>query len=984
MAKNRRKNPENSNELDAILEQLKQSYGSDSLNNNSKQSIIDDDISENDSELNAILGKIFSDADPKNDKTEELSDDVTQEIINDEENSTITVAETSSLNDAAMELNDSVDYNTVDSFDAYDENPSHSSSEQSSNESFEQQSDTGNDAIEPSPSYDKIASESVLSEEPPNYEEPSEVLQKETISTSETKVALSVPNTDISIALKNDQFVSDVRDNKEEIYTQSEDTFEAFSSQEAEIDLLSVNSEEVINDVDFEEADDLQFPFSSESDAEDEPFAVEDEEYSVQDDRPKIVLSSEDYILDPLQEKLPDLKGHPKAYYSDITNDIANTDSKGSINNGIELNKNDISLLLKLGYDDEVKSQIGDENTQKVLYEKDSRFVPEANKTPFGFCNTEYNSKDQNREIKAKYKSQKKSLIIALVAISFLSLVLLATNLFFEFFSNRSSYLIVLGFEFLLITLIALIIYKKIYIGLLGIIRFDVNKYSILCYIILSYIIYSILSAIVYLANKSQIDPSSLSVFGFGVSLYAVISIASDLMKCTQELATFELLISSDKIFTLELQKDHSELYNSDSLNNNESSVSKKHFYNQITYEICETSHITGFFKKTSQQRSDSTKYITLLGIIPVISVLMGCISAFVCDDLMLGASVMLLTSLLCTPLSCIGLPYAFEYFSANVLKKKNSAFIGFEAPESLAKADAIIFKDADTIEITSFTGIHPNNSADSKKSMEIAAEVFAALGGPLSSAFNSQERTISHNRSLIINAIADNGIDIYFDSSANILIGDKMYLRSHNIKVKTDSNLSTATRGTEKSVIYMAINGTPKLGFIISSKIKDSFSKITSQLNNEGTKVFVKSYEPQINDLFFEQNKSSVASVAVHKPDVYESSHKVISDGSAVSTKNGISVAELIPIGKRISSHRKKIRKIITFTMLIGLLISALFVFMASIANNNPIIEAIQYHKSILFSSIFIAELLPGIVYLLKLMRDNKKSNNDKKQKNV
>lgn len=980
MAKNRRKNPENSNELDAILEQLKQSYGSDSLNNNSKQSIIDDDISENDSELNAILGKIFSDEDSENDNIEESSDETTQDGINDKENSTITVAETSSLNDAAMELKDSVDYNTVDSFDAYDENPSHSSSEQSSNESFEQQSDTGNDAIEPSPSYDKITSEAVLNEEPPHYEEPSEVFQQDDISTSETKEALSVPNTNISIALEDDQFDSDVRDNKEEIYTRTVDASESFT----EIDLLSVNSEEVINDVDFEEADDLQFPFSSESDAEDEPFAVEDEEYSVQDDRPKIVLSSEDYILDPLQEKLPDLKIHPKAYYSDLTNDTDNTDSNGSINNGIELNKNDISLLLKLGYDDEVKSQIGDENTQKVLYEKDSRFVPEANKTPFGFCNTEYNSKDQNREIKAKYKSQKKSLIIALVAISFLSLVLLATNLFFEFFSNRSSYLIVLGFEFLLITLIALIIYRKIYIGLLGIIRFDVNKYSILCYIILSYIIYGILSAIVYLSNKSQIDPSSLSVFGFGVSLYAVISIASDLMKCMQELATFELLISSDKIFTLELQKDHSELYNSDSLNNNESSVSKKHFYNQITYEICETSHITGFFKKTSQQRSDSTKYITLLGIIPVISVLMGCISAFVCDDLMHGASVMLLTSLLCTPLSCIGLPYAFEYFSANVLKKKNSAFIGFEAPESLAKADAIIFKDADAIEITSFTGIHPNNSADSKKSMEIAAEVFAALGGPLSSAFNSQERTISHNRSLIINAIADNGIDIYFDSSVNILIGDKMYLRSHNIKVKTDSNLSTATRGTEKSVIYMAINGTPKLGFIISSKIKDSFSKITSQLNNEGTKVFVKSYEPQINDLFFEQNKSSVASVAVHKPDVYESSHKVISDGSAVSTKNGISVAELIPIGKRISSHRKKIRKIITFTMLIGLLISALFVFMASIANNNPIIEAIQYHKSILFSSIFIAELLPGIIYLLKLMRDNKKSNNDKKQKNV
>jgi hypothetical protein len=266
---------------------------------------------------------------------------------------------------------------------------------------------------------------------------------------------------------------------------------------------------------------------------------------------------------------------------------------------------------------------------------------------------------------------------------------------------------------------------------------------------------------------------------------------------------------------------------------------------------------------------------------------------------------------------------------------------------------------------------------------MNLAAEVFAAFGGSLSGAFALSEKNVSTNHSVIINSISDNGIDLYFDSSVNILIGDKTYLRSRNIRVKTDSNLTTATRGNEKSVIYMAINGLPKLGFILSSKIKEPFSRIVSRLNSEGTKVFVESYEPQINDLFFEQSKSSSAPVTVYKPDIYESSRKVIVDGHAISTKSGEHVAELVPISKKIVSFRKKLRKIIMSTMIIGLLISLLFVLTVSISSSNSIIDAIRYHQSLLINMIFVGELIPGTVFLLNIKNNSKTHKNDKKHKN-
>lgn len=474
-------------------------------------------------------------------------------------------------------------------------------------------------------------------------------------------------------------------------------------------------------------------------------------------------------------------------------------------------------------------------------------------------------------------------------------------------------------------------------------------------------------------------------LFGFTVAIYAIFALISDLTVCIKEANDFDIIASAPILNVAEKQSSKSigSVRNEDKL---DSHTSKEFLSaNEHAYKIRRASIISGYFKKVSGSGATSVNLIYILGVVPILSLIVGCVCALSSGDMLKGVFSMMMTALLCTPFSFLIFNTVSEYIMALRLKKHKVAFIGAEAAEEYAKTDTVIFSDIDTVDITSHTEIQPSKNVVMKRYIATAYEVFDALGGPLSTielhdSLSNNENTAEDRHNLIINEIAENGINIYFKSSINILLGDRSYMRAHGINVKTDPNLSSATRGTNCSVVYMAFDGSPKLGFIINSSIKTNFLNTLQTLDKENIKVFVESYEPQINDLFFEQNKGDIKSqITVHKPTEYEDVHqRQICDSGIISASDALSLANAITFSKSIIAQRTYVKRTHFILVICGFIVACLLTLLLSATDSTPILGFLKSHISVLFNLLMFTGLVPAFINLFKLHKNTTGEHNE------
>ncbi len=683
-----------------------------------------------------------------------------------------------------------------------------------------------------------------------------------------------------------------------------------------------------------------------------------------------MITDPEMYVYDPLQYRLPSIQ-----LPSDPDRDDLYESDSIDIDEG-SFDRNDVSLLLKFGYDAEVKSKIGEEETRRVIFEDDEKFTPEIYQTPFGYCGKEFTDREQIPEISAKYKSDKRSLIIRLSIVSAIALLILAVDIFFDFFSSRSSYAILLAFELVLVAASAAVIYKKLYSGLMAIVRFEANRYSPLVAVMLMYALYDITSLIIYAVTYKSIDTSSLAVFGFPTALYAIITLISDILICTKDDKVFKVISSTGSFYAAEKQAvivsdtvDSTEKQDEGSVHN-ESIASRRS--TEKNYKVIRTSLIRGYFRRMSRSDAGSVNLIYILGVVPIISIIVGCISAIAGSSISNGVSVIMLTYLLCTPLSYIFMSSASDYILSNKITKRNAAFIGLEATDEYAQPDRLTFKDTDAIEVISYTEIQPNKSKDIDKYTDIAYEILRSLGGPLAKIAPAESENEKHHV-ISINSISANGINIYYDSSVNVLIGDRSYMSFYKIKVKTDNNLTAATKSPESSVIYMAFDGAPKLGFIVNSKIKASFAQAVAALDENNIRVFVESYEPQINENYFDQNLKQKARVSgVNKPSKFDMFTVNGVCDSAVIAPTAPDIAQTILLGNKISEKRRHNRYIHFLTVTIGIVLSVILSLIINSAFTSGIIYTFKLHISFILSLFLIFGSMPSYIRIFKLNKHN------------
>ena len=967
-----RQSKKSRNELDLILEQLKRSYAADS-DNSLEDDLLESPKSEEDAELNEILGRIFSYE--ENQKEPEPIQENTQSIAEATSDSNEQVSEAGAT-DAESEPEATTEI--IEAIAPYEDNVDFPVEE-----TIEELEECN---IEPELNASKLLVENFADESLSNVE-------VETSSHDDADID-AVDN------VLNIMFSSKSKNGKAELGGKAVESI-------IEDTVPDANPEPIIEDIEESEEFDTDAieQFSLEDiaetpavDEEDILFAVEDEEYSTdeeidvaQDDElidtisaeepeiqqyepislPHIILTRAEYTQDPLQYSFPTLTSHAptigtiqdkSAAHEKIVEHIEKTES---IHKEEVFDENDISLLLNIGYDHEIRAKVGEKKTQQVMMEADNSFTPDPTKKVFGFCGKELTNRKQIHEIKEKYKTDQKNLIILLSVVSILSLLLLYITFSFEFYADKvTNFPIFLLMDFALVLLIMTVLYKKLVSGISKLMKLETSSNTILFFIATAYALYTIFSLIAYAISGKSVTPKELMLFGFAVSIYAVLTLVSDLLNCIRERRTFNIISSSDTLYTAE---------KSDIKTVNKSAVASEN-----NYRIRKTKLISGYFRKTTKNDDIGIKPFYLIGIVPIISLALGLAVYFLSSSISLCVSVVMLSLLLCVPVPFVFTSTLIHFILLNPTSDKKSAYIGNSAPEEMSKAKCITVSDNDCVEILGYTEIHPSVRGDTGESLKIAYEIFSALGGPLATIGSSE---ISHSartsHDVVINQITNDGIDIYYDSSVNVLLGDKHYMQSHNIKVKTDTNLLTATKGSEKSVIFMAFDGVPKLGFIINSRITSKFMIMSESLIKSGIRICVQSYEPQINNLYFEQNKGQfMSSVNVIKPDNYESSDtRDMCDGCVVSASDSFELAQMIAKSRKVSEHLK-INKLVNVGTLVSCILASFMIAVLAIYGTNIIEElsVLTNHLTTVFNILMVASLIPVIVQMVAIFKNKKR----------
>ncbi len=978
------------NELDAILEQLKRSYATD-VDNELEDSLLEAEQTEEDAELAQVLEKIFASGSHKEeDNDEDVNLEFDQAASQEDSHDEIEDIEADSTEDGIEGVGEESNETEVESDDTVETETSSGELINASNavpielhynDDNAEEEEKVDDVLNMMLHHHAITESDESVTEPEDEEIP---VTDELSKTEEHSSLLEIFTQDYPI----DEDAEEIID---------ADQIVGFEN-ESDVDLLDIidstddhsASDELSDDnVDAEFGTQGAFEFDDNEDTSDAIICSENlddsaegslcidecegESTEIEENSPEVktlILDAQNYTVDILQHPLSDMsffKPQDDINFSvyaqtepeDEEQDVPVEDSSASKSKA-DVSDNDVSLLMKFGYSGEIASSVGNEHAQAVVVEKNNEYNPPKHKIAHGFTGKEFFDNSQIEAITKKFKSDKTRLLILSIVMSVISMAMLTGDILALLSDNVNNYLSLIFFESLFVLAIIIMLAKRLYSGILGIIRFEANAYSMLSVILFECLLYCSAMEIIYVISPALVVSNVYIAMGGYVSLYTAFTVWSEYFDCCREHNTFNIVSDGDVHCVLEKKSGESI-----SLNR------KRHKHTDIIYSVKRSHFVSGFFRRMHNRSISPVNIVLVVGVIPFVAIVVGIMSAMMRNSVVLGVNAAGYVLFAAIPLSSVFVPSVIEFINSIKLSRKHCAFIGMGSVDEYSSIDSLSFSDYDAVEITTLTEINPNKNGDNpKKWVNIAANVFEALGGPLSKTVKTNrvdEPNISHDST--INSVSENGIDLYFDSSMNVLIGDRQYMLAHNIRVKTDTNLSTAVKGVDRTVVYMAFDGIPQIGFIITSKIKRSFLETVELLEKNKIKIIVNSYEPEINDYYFEVNGIE-NTLSVHKPENYESSEPsaILDSGVIASTPHEL--CSTVIYGQTIINDRRKAKKASIIQTVIGFVVAGFLVAISCLAPSNDVIAVIQSNTLFIFYITAVLGLIPNIVQIVKIIK--------------
>ena len=632
----------------------------------------------------------------------------------------------------------------------------------------------------------------------------------------------------------------------------------------------------------------------------------------------------EPYFYDPLQGHLSDA-----AYL--VHKSVDERLEFNTRQREIDLDDDDISLLLDFGYDDEIKSEAGAGRTNEIKRQKKSGATLEKSERILGYSGEEYMGHAQDKAIKNKYASDKKKIIVRIALMAALAIFMLGASIFYHagLYVDNSVYPYI---EALVILAAAVVAAPGLIEGARGIAKLDPKNYSIPVFLMIVQLAYDLF--VIILQRGANPSDGKLMTCGFLVILCIAVSLTSDALECVAQTNTFEVVSSDGRIYSAEkFIKPKNDVNDK----NNSRTLSSDAMLGNCIYRVKETDIAHGYFSRMSKKSDKCLRVMYFMGILPIVALIMGCVSLIESGDTYVALSSVMTVMFMGFPISFTlfrAIPY---FYMTKKLMVDKCAIVGDISGCDYKDVDMIMFEDVDAVRVTESIEIRPEGNPDVASAIKVASRAFKALGGPLSRILATEPD--EEEASVNIVSIRDNGIEFYMDSYLHVVIGDKNFMSIHGMKVSSDKKIiSSSSDNKATAVLYVAFNGVPQLGYIVSSKISEEFSNTVKNLAANGIKTAVATYSPLINDYYFEANKpDGVASAVVHKPTVFEPKDKThFVDGSMFAIGEPTKIASTVIEAKKYLKNEFQNKRFSTMMAIFGILLGVITVIFTAIVKDG------------------------------------------------
>ena len=590
------------------------------------------------------------------------------------------------------------------------------------------------------------------------------------------------------------------------------------------------------------------------------------------------------------------------------------------------LSEEDVALLLRLGYENELSAKQSSEAIHRVRQDMACGELTDRQRfrMAYGWRECERGDTLKDTQIKEIYRKNAIGVAWRMAITLIVALACLAWDLsplyahllplrWAEQATHPSAHLLALQ----LLVLCALPSGRKLFYGLRQLLHLTPEPCSVVLPLFLCNVGYDLIMAL-----QSQY----YVLLNFPTALMLLLLVGCDAMDLRRERIAFSVVSSSEnKTVLLDTQPRKKKVVRGNrivKIINDD--ADRKH------YSVERAERPDGYFRRTNEPTVRYRAILPLLGLQMLLSLSVCGICTLQTGVTPAALSVLLLAMQLTAPAACL-LSYAYALLLAcRRLQAKGATIIGQSTVDEMGKDKTLIFADTEMLQAKSSTEISIKGGGDPRRYVRYARRLFYALGGTLSK-INTSDLSEDRMDGLVeILRVYPDGVEARIDGRVRVLAGSSAFLSGNGIRVPATGAELLAKRNDESCILYLAFGGQIRLGYEINYRILGSFEQMAAVLANGSTAVAICSYDPCVTDAYLAAGRAKrKVPVRVIKP-VRHQARTVRDrvDSGIVATGHVRAVAWAIRMCERILKNDRSIRRVQWTTAFLGAAAAAALCF--------------------------------------------------------
>lgn len=528
--------------------------------------------------------------------------------------------------------------------------------------------------------------------------------------------------------------------------------------------------------------------------------------------------------------------------------------------------EDDVDMLLALGYENELGRIVGYESLKKLKQDHNMR-VGKSNRrhyrTSFGYCGLEDVNARTEASVSATYAYHRRRLILRTLltlAITVLLFLLDCPAIFGGVYENflLSHPLIVKIISPLLLIAACMLSWRQVNAGIRSYFKLTPTPYSSVGILLPFALIYNIA------AFFTSDTPLRVNPLIAGILLLLAVC---DVLRLACEMRTMRLLCAEgDKIVLESVEPRKRKLRQGKKLVKIINDDIDEHFY-----RVRRAEETSGFFRRFNDLSSTNRPFHILLGMPPIIAFVCAFAALLITGNPSTAISLFMTVMLVAAPFSAI-FSFFYPLCRANkLLSQASCALIGDESVEEFGESTTIIFPDTDLYTAEQCTEISVRDGDDFRQDLRLAALLFCKTGGTLATVGNSYGGK-GIDAPVTFVRVTESGIEAIAEESRHMIAGSADFLKKNGIRVPRESSDKALRRTPNVGVMYVAIDGILKLSYEIEYTEKPDFERIVRDLADIDIGIAIRSYDPNLNELFLLSNRPEGAiPIRVIKPGRHE-----------------------------------------------------------------------------------------------------------------